>query len=392
MSRSHARRIASILVRLVAASLPARLRGWGAAIRAELDGIAEDREALLFAIGMLLMVPRALLSSLFQSLSPTGDVASPARLLDREMLVRAATTPHGLGFISAAIAVGCGCLAMALAGAPLRYLVINVAALAIGGGMLVMARHAPSRAGFVSDGILFAAALALLATAIFGTPVEGAARWIRVGMLFVQPSLVLLPAMVIAFAGRTTRLGAAAMVVAAGALALQPDRAVAGALVAGLALRVVMRPDRCVAAVLAASVVAFIVALARADRLPAVPHVDRVFSTAFDVHPVAGVAVLLGTAALLLPALASGARRPGQRELFAVFAAVWLGLIIAAALGNYPTPLVGYGGSAIIGYLLSIAMLPRVPDAVGSGGQAPHVPRTPAGARFDESAPKTAIA
>jgi hypothetical protein len=30
----------------------------------------------------------------------------------------------------------------------------------------------------------------------------------------------------------------------------------------------------------------------------------------------------------------------------------------AAALGNYPTPLVGYGGSAVLGYLLSVALLP----------------------------------
>jgi cell division protein FtsW (lipid II flippase) len=32
-------------------------------------------------------------------------------------------------------------------------------------------------------------------------------------------------------------------------------------------------------------------------------------------------------------------------------------VIAAAAIGNYPTPLVGYGGSAILGYLLSAALL-----------------------------------
>jgi hypothetical protein len=33
-------------------------------------------------------------------------------------------------------------------------------------------------------------------------------------------------------------------------------------------------------------------------------------------------------------------------------------VIVAAALGNYPTPLVGYGGSAIIGYVVSLLGLP----------------------------------
>jgi hypothetical protein len=33
-------------------------------------------------------------------------------------------------------------------------------------------------------------------------------------------------------------------------------------------------------------------------------------------------------------------------------------VVAAAALGNYPTPLVGYGGSAVLGYLLSVALLP----------------------------------
>ena len=39
----------------------------------------------------------------------------------------------------------------------------------------------------------------------------------------------------------------------------------------------------------------------------------------------------------------------------------------AAAIGPYPTPVIGYGGSAIIGYLLSLAMLPpKVPWPAGA--------------------------
>ena len=34
-------------------------------------------------------------------------------------------------------------------------------------------------------------------------------------------------------------------------------------------------------------------------------------------------------------------------------------MVVAALLRDYPTPLVGYGGSAVLGYLLSVALLPN---------------------------------
>ena len=57
---------------------------------------------------------------------------------------------------------------------------------------------------------------------------------------------------------------------------------------------------------------------------------------------------------------------------YAAFGAVWLAVILAAALGNYPTPLVGYSGSAILGYLLSLLGLPPRPAirSIGRDGAA----------------------
>lgn len=40
--------------------------------------------------------------------------------------------------------------------------------------------------------------------------------------------------------------------------------------------------------------------------------------------------------------------------------------MMAAALGNYPTPIVGYGGSAVIGYVFSLLALPKL-VMVGAG-------------------------
>ena len=37
------------------------------------------------------------------------------------------------------------------------------------------------------------------------------------------------------------------------------------------------------------------------------------------------------------------------------FGIAWLAVAVFAIIGNYPTPLVGYGSSAILGYFLSAA-------------------------------------
>jgi hypothetical protein len=95
-----------------------------------------------------------------------------------------------------------------------------------------------------------------------------------------------------------------------------------------------------------------------------VPYVDQILFTAFDVDPLAGIAVVAGAAALIGPAIIAGSRRAEERHALLAFGACWLAIVVAAALGNYPTPLVGYGGSAVLGYFLSAALLPSRPRAV----------------------------
>jgi hypothetical protein len=133
----------------------------------------------------------------------------------------------------------------------------------------------------------------------------------------------------------------------------------AGALVTALAALALYRRDRWVVSALAAAVVAFAITLLRPDSLPAVPYVDQILYSAFQVHAFAGIAVVGGALLLVVPAVAGLRTDPENREVHAVFGAVWLAVVAAAALGNYPTPLVGYGGSAILGYALSLTLMPR---------------------------------
>jgi cell division protein FtsW (lipid II flippase) len=229
-----------------------------------------------------------------------------------------------------------------------------------------------------SGAIVLALAVALVATALFGVSADGATRWIRVGSLGVQVSLLFLPLMIVAFARHRDAAGTAGLIVAALALALQPDRAMAGVLAASLLTLAMLRFDIRVGMALAAAVMAFAVTLARPDASPASPWVDRILYTSFEVHPLVGAAVLTGTLLLIVPALHGFGRSSAHRHAYAVFGTIWIGVIVAAALGNYPTPLVGYGGSAVLGYLLSLASIAPVAASRRAGeallGERPHGP------------------
>lgn len=285
-------------------------------------------------------------------------------------LVAATRRPRAAGVACAIGAVALGLAYMALAGAPLRYLGINAGALVIGLAMLALPGRAVVAARRLAGAAIVGGAGALLATALLGDSADGATRWIGVGGITIQPSLVLLPVMLVGFARCRSALAATGMVAAAIALAIQPDRAMAGMLLAGLAIQALMHPGKGVVAALCASVAGFATTMARSDTLPSMPYVEGVLHSAFDVHALAGAAVVGGALLLLVPAVVGWRRDRDNRVAYATFGATWLAAIAAAALGNYPTPLVGYGGSAIVGYALSLLALPSLAAAPGGATSA----------------------
>ncbi len=266
--------------------------------------------------------------------------------------------PRTVGVACAVAATGLGLVYMAAAGAPMLYLAVNVLALVMGLAFVGVLRAREGEAPRMMSAVMVAFGAVILATALFGIQVEGASRWLRVGGLSLQVSLILLPAMLVAFARRRDSLTTLGLVLGTVAVALQPDRAMAGVILAALVVLAVRRRDPWVLAALAVAAAGFAATLIRPDTLPAVPYVDQIYYTAFGVHPLAGLAVVLGALLLVVPALAGRRQDPRGGDVCAVFGILWLGVALAAALGNYPTPLVGYGGSAVLGYLLSLAFLP----------------------------------
>ena len=360
MSTGIARAIANRLCGALRVLSPDRVRTWADALWSEVAHIPEDREALRFAMRSFCgLLPRVLLARLLWTANAgadrlSGDPAAMGRSFDPSC------QPRLTGAVSSIAAVLLGVAYMKAAGAPVAYLVLNLAALAVGLAALAIAvRLPPETAGRFSGTGVFAMATALLTTSLFGSSVEGATRWFVLGPLFMQTSLLFVPAILLGFARNASGLATVGIVVAALALALQPDRAMAGVLAAGLATLALFRFDRYVGAALASAGFAFVITLTKSAGLSALAYVDKVLFTAFDTNLFAGAAVWAGAALLLAPAIAGWRGNPDERKLAVTFGSVWFAIVLAAALGNYPTPLVGYGGSAIIGYLLSVAALPR---------------------------------
>jgi cell division protein FtsW (lipid II flippase) len=282
--------------------------------------------------------------------------------------------PRFVGVACGVAATGLGLAYMAAAGAPSVYLAVNALALVMGLAILGVMPSSSGRMSSLVGGVLLASGGLLLATALFGVSVEGASRWMPVAGLNLQISLILVPAMLVAFARRRDLLSTLGVMLAAVALALQPDRAMAGVLALSLAGLAVHRRDRGVISALGVATAGFVATLLRPDRLPALPYVDQIFYTAFEVHALAGLAVVGGALLLVVPAIAGLRADPENREVYAVFGLAWLCVAVAAALGNYPTPLVGYGGSAVLGYAFSLAFLPgKVRSAATAEGRVEHV-------------------
>jgi hypothetical protein len=351
MRQAPARHGARLLGRLLEHVYPRDQAGWVRAMRSEIEQVERDGAAFRFALGCLWGGCRQALAE--QVSSTAKGVATMA--IEWGKLRQ----PRNAGIACGVAATCLGISYLVLAGAPGRYMIVNAVALLLG----IVA--ATGFAGVVSQHRRFASAAVmafgacLLATALFGASADGAARWIRIGPLGVQVSLVLLPFLIVAFARHQGAVGAAGIAVAAAALALQPDRAMSGVLAFSMAVLAIARPGRAVLASLVAAIAGCAVALARPDTNPAVPYVDRILYTSFDVHILAGAAVVLGSMLLLVPAILGLGGDPERRHVHLLFGSIWLGCVVAAALGNYPTPVVGYGGSAILGYLLSLSVLPK---------------------------------
>lgn len=333
---------------------------WAQAMRAEVASVSSEREALAFAWGCLC--------------AALGHALAAAR--------GGLAQVHNAGVLTCAISVLAGCGFMYGAGAPGHYAWMNLLALAFAVATFRLMPRRHLQADELLRARLSFALGALLLAASLGQAPDGASAWLRVGPVAVNMAWLLLPALLVASdvrpASAASRWGLGGLLLACGALAMQADALLMGLVAAALGLRAWQRGSGALA-LLALAAAALAAHLGQSWQAPeAVAFVDQVVYRGLEQSLATGLVLALLQALPLWPAL-------GHRQA-RLHGFVW-GLLLALSLpGWLPSPLVGFGGSFIVGYLLSLALVggdagertaarPR-PVAAGGGQAPPTWPRS----------------
>jgi cell division protein FtsW (lipid II flippase) len=211
----------------------------------------------------------------------------------------------------------------------------------------------------------FAAVLTLgaLAATLVAPGVDGVHRWVPLGPLRLHAAAVFLPLLLVGMQGLSQARGwwvsAGVAVGVALLLLLQPDAAQATAFAAGslvLLLPLARRDPLRVICLLSLPLLAGLTWLRR-DPLAPVAYVEGIVGLAAGLG--AGWAVAAAVSLLVLPVpFVLAGRGAGKHAGLALGTYVTI-TVLAAFLGNFPVPVMGYGISPIIGYFAGLGILLR---------------------------------
>lgn len=277
---------------------------------------------------------------------------------------RAALTPRWSLAVQAAATAVVSLTLLKLVGAPDPAPALQAAAFGLGGVLALGLGWKAGPAGPRLSIWLLGGAFVLILLSLADPGLEGVRRWFRAGPLVVQPAPLILPFVAWVLAGRPANWTVAGLAGAVAVLfAAQPDPSAAGALAAIsasvlLARRRAGTPDL---AILILSLAAFGWASTRPDPLAPVAHVEGIVAAAWSLHPAAGgvalIVLLLVPAPFLLRALASKGEGEARRALTFALSGLWLVLVLANLTGRFPAPVVGYGASFVLGWLVSLGLV-----------------------------------
>ncbi|HEY0016141.1 MAG TPA: hypothetical protein VGC13_07465 [Longimicrobium sp.] len=274
---------------------------------------------------------------------------------------RAAALPYLLAPVPALVV---GVLIMRMSDVPAVVWGQNLAAWAVG-ALLCLGFARPRASTSRGTGLAVVAVLtvAALAATLLAPGVDGVHRWLPLGPVRLHTAAVLLPLLLVALQGlsraRGWWLSALVALGVAAVLLLQPDAAQATAFAAAalvLLLPGAGRDPLRLAGMLALPVLAGLSWLRR-DPLAPVPHVEEIVGLAAGLGAGWAVAAVVSLLVLPLPFLlaARGVARQASLALGAYVAVT----VLAAFVGVFPVPVMGYGVSPILGYFAGAALLLR---------------------------------
>jgi hypothetical protein len=318
---------------------------WGRAMQAEVEAVDDDHEALALAWGCFWAAAGQALAAALAALAQV----------------------HNAGVFACVVAVVLGGVFMHIAGAPGHYAGMNLLSLAFA----VASFRLLPRQRLAQDERLRAQLSFVLGAVLLGAGLWQAAgtasAWLRLGPVHLNLGWLLLPALLVASdvrprsAAQPWSLGA--LLLACAALALMAEPVLAGLVAAVLGVRAWTHRSPWLGLLGAASG-ALALWLGQGWQPPqALPFVDQVLQGAFVQGAALGLTLVLLQLLPLWPALRHAQAR--QHGL------VWAGLVLLSLPGWLPSPLVGFGGSFIVAYLLSLALLPVDTAPRPTGGPSP---------------------
>jgi len=237
--------------------------------------------------------------------------------------------------------------------APRNYLAVNALTL-LAGAVWTVFGGIP--AGTAPRRIIVLVLLALLALPLLtGPQFDGVARWIPAGPVTLHAGMLTVPAIALLAAG-DRRYGPWLLTSAVLVCAFQPDTASALALTCAAAGIAIGDGDRRFGVVAIIGLITA-AAAARAAELPPQAFVEHVIVDAAHRAPVAGFGLAFALAGSVF-VICRFMRR--DRDARFGIAGALIGFAAASMIANYPTPLIGYGASAILGFALALGLRKRI--------------------------------
>ena len=257
--------------------------------------------------------------------------------------------------LALAVPVLAGMAYMAAFGAPARYLLINVGALAFGLAIVGFAGRLLARL-LRHRRVAILVLLALFALPLLiGPTIAGVARWISLPGGFALHSGMLVLPLLAALAAEDEHDAPLVLLAALLIALLQPDGASAAAIsLAVVGLAKVWRGWQ-MPLVAAIGLLVTVVATLRGELAPQ-PFVERVLADAMLAHPIVGLALLAAQLAGFF-IIVFGLNHP--RPIRLAIGGTLFGFAIMSLMNVYPAPLLGFGAAPIIGYALALALQRR---------------------------------
>lgn len=257
---------------------------------------------------------------------------------------------RSIAILALAIPVFAGLAYLWALGGPRAYLVVNAGSLVV--AAIVIAVRPRRLLSVTVRRFLIAAALALLFVPLAtGPSLGGVARWLPLGPFMLNAGLMTVPPLAVLL-GEERDYAPGLMCIAILAALLQPDLAIGAALTLMAFGLYDATKDWRYGLVAVAAFTAALVAATHGE-LEAQPFADRViFILARDNLPGA-----LGLTAALLAGFVLILAGPGSAPSRKALAGCLFGFTFAGHVSNYPTPLVGYGAAAILGFGFALALL-----------------------------------